>query len=169
MRIPIMLSSMTAGLLLSAPALAGVGQGDFELGINVSVTKQEITIADTTTKSDFGNIGAGFGYFIDDMIELKGAVSMTVTDAGNFGVFSPGADFVFMGKEKVAPFVGLAYGLAFGDSTGVDSDFIDLHGGVKFFISERASLELRLNRFDPTDSASPMGRTELTAGINIYY
>ena len=53
-------------LVMSAAAFnvsAGVGKGDFEAGVSVSLTNMEITTdnglgGETTTKSDSGNIGA---------------------------------------------------------------------------------------------------------------
>lgn len=157
-----------------APSLqAGVGQGDFEAGLNIAITKTEITIStgagDVTTKSDSGTVSVAFGYFVLDFLELKGAASSTITDDLTYGVLSPGADFVFLGRRSVAPFVGLAYGLSFGDATGpVESDFVDLHGGLKFFLGERSSLEIKLTRLEPLDSAVS-ARTELAAGLNFYF
>lgn len=178
-------------LALAPAAHAGVGQGDFEAGVSIAYSQDKLSVSqdnglggtctvDTTTKS--GSFGGNGGYFITDIIEAK--VAFTATRSGTdtsgcgtstsfdntFGVISPGADFVFLGKSgKVAPFAGAAYGFSFGDSFGgVSTDYVDVHAGAKFFISERASIELKLSRFEPTDSAAD-GRTELAAGINVYF
>lgn len=182
-----------AALAAPAGAIAGVGAGDFEAGVSISLSEEETSVdsddgfggtctTDTTITS--GSVGANVGYFITDIIELKGAATAvrsgtesggtcggggTSTPTTTLGVLSPGVDFVFLGTSgKVAPFVGGAYGLTFGDTAGVDTDYFDVHGGAKFFISERATIELKLTRFEPTDSAAG-GRTELAAGLNVYF
>ena len=152
-------------------ATAGVGKGDFEAGGYISISNTSSSV-DGVDKPDteIGIVGLNAGYFFTDIIEAKVSISEVITDAGSFGTFNPGADFVFLGKGTVAPFVGLSYGLAFGDTLGpVDTDFYEVHGGAKFFISERASLELKLTKFEPTDSAANSGRTELGVGINVYF
>lgn len=164
-------------LLLAAPlAQAGVGQGDMEAGISVSVSNTETTPdVGRTTKSDTGFIGGSFGYFFTDIFQAKVAVSAIISSGGGggkttFGIFSPGIDAVFLGTKKVAPFVGASYGLSFGDKLGpVDSDFYEGHAGVKFFIKERASLEAKLTKYEPTDSAARNGRLEFSVGLNIYF
>jgi hypothetical protein len=170
----------------AAPAVhaAGIGKGDFEAGLSISVGETTTTVdtggGDCETTIETGTIGGNVGYFITDIIELKAAASATqfgtetCGGTGNIpsstlGVFSPGADFVFLGtRGSVAPFVGAAYGISFGDTVGLDTDYLDVHGGIKFFVAERASLEVKLTRFEPTESDAG-GRTELAAGINVYF
>ena len=190
--------ALAACSVLAAPAgaLAGVGAGDFEAGVSISVGQTELSVTsdygsgdcENTTTTDLGTIAGNVGYFLTDIVELKAAASAThagseseysgagcagLSNSGGsaqtFGVFSPGVDFVFLATTgKVAPFVGAAYGLTFGDTVGVDTDYIDVHGGAKFFIAERATIELKITRFEPTESAAG-GRTELAAGINVYF
>lgn len=166
-------SSIT--LLLSAPmAQAGVGKGDLEAGVNVSITNTETTVSGTSTESDTGVVGGSIGYFFTDIFEAKAAISAIISSSGGtkttYGIFSPGLDAVFLGTKKVAPFVGASYGLAFGDQLGpVDSDYFEGHAGVKFFIKERASLEAKLTKYEPTDSAATSGRLELAVGLNLYF
>jgi hypothetical protein len=178
-------------LLVAAPCLqaAGIGKGDFEAGVSISISKGErntdvevctgfgCTTTESSVDTEYGSVNASFGYFILDSLELKASVSQTVTADMSNGVFGPGADFVWLSKTgDVAPFAGAAYGLAYGDlptdpTTGeeVDSDFLDVHGGIKFFFRERAAFEVKLTRFQPLDSDAETGRTELAAGINIYF
>lgn len=163
----------SAALLLAAPmAQAGVGQGDIEAGISISLTSSETETDDgfggtTTTKSDFGNVSFSGGYFYTDMIEFKLAVNMIVTTDFTAGTINPGADFLFATKETLVPFAGASYGLAVGDLD--DTDFLEFHGGVKYFFRERMSVEARLARFEPLDSDYDVGHTDLTAGFNVYY
>jgi hypothetical protein len=159
-----------AALLLAAPAAqAGVGQGDFEAGVSVSLNSTEVEPdAGPSTKTDSGTINLSGGYFYSDMIQFKLALLMTVTTDFTFGSINPGADFLFsQGDSPMVPFVGASYGLAVGDIT--DTDFLDVHGGIKYFFKERASLELKLARFEAIDSDFKASHTDLTAGINIYF
>jgi hypothetical protein len=158
-------------VLAAAPAaFAGVGAGDVEAGVSVSVSHTSNTSSGTTTTSDSGNVGGNVGYFFTDMIEGKLAVTGTVTTATTSGTVNPGADFVFLARGRVAPFVGASYALSWGDTVGpVDSDFIEGHAGVKFFIRARAALEAKLARYEPTDSAAKSAHTVLSVGINVYF
>lgn len=176
-----MCTCVAALALLAAPAaFAGVGAGDIEAGMNISLSHTKTTTdtpaGSTDSTSDSGNIGANVGYFITDMLEFKLAATGTVTSSGGSktttGTVNPGLDVVFLGKKgKVAPFVGASYAKAFGDTPpgGVDSDFYEGHAGVKFFIKEDASLEVKLARYEPTDDLSTMAHTELAVGLNVYF
>ena len=167
-------------LLAAAPGTyAGVGAGDFEAGVGISLSHSTTSIdyngTTTDTTSNTGTIGGNVGWFATDMIELKAAATGTRSSSGGttttLGVISPGADFVFLGKSgKVAPFVGAAYGKSFGTTVpgSVDTNYVDGHAGVKFFITERATLEVKATYFKPTDSAAD-ARFDLAAGINVYF
>lgn len=159
-----------AALLLAAPgAQAGVGQGDVEIGASISLTSQETEVDGAApTKSDSGTVSVSGGYFYTDMIEFKLALNMIVATGITAGTINPGADFLFGSKgSNVVPFAGASYGLAVGDLT--DTDFLEFHGGFKYFFRERASIEVKLARFEPMDSAFDVGHTDLTAGFNIYF
>ncbi len=163
-------------LLLAAPLVqAGVGSGDLEAGVSVSISNTQTTPdVGPTTESDTGFIGGNIGYFFTDIFEAKAALSAIISSSGGtkttYGIFSPGLDAVFLGSKKVAPFLGVGYGLSFGDDLGpVSSDFYEGHAGVKFFIKERASLEAKVSKFEPTDSAAMSGRLEIALGLNIYF
>lgn len=160
-----------AALLLAAPAAqAGVGQGDIEAGVSVSLTSTETETdgGGPATKTDYGLVSLSGGYFYSDMIQFKLALIMTVTTDSTSGSINPGVDFLFaQGDAPMVPFVGASYGLAVGDIT--DTDFLDVHGGIKYFFKERASLELKLARYQAIDSDFDASHTDLTAGINIYF
>lgn len=163
------MAACSAWLLAAPVAQAGVGQGDIEAGVSISITKQEIEIdGGGTTKTDFGTINVSGGYFYSDMLEFKGAVNMTVTSDFTFGTLNPGADFLFtQSGSQMVPFAGASYGLAFGDLD--QTDFLEFHGGIKYFFRENASVEAKLARFEPIDSDFDVGRTDLTVGLNLYY
>jgi len=162
--------AVSAALLLAAPgAYAGVGQGDIEVGVSVSLVYTEIEFEDgTTTDQDSGVISASGGYFFNDMIEFKGALTLVVSSDVTTGSINPGVDFLFPTKgSTVVPFAGGSYGLAVGDFD--DTDFLEVHGGIKYFFRERASVEVKLGRSEPVDSDFDVGHTDLFAGINVYY
>jgi hypothetical protein len=161
-----------AALLLAAPgAQAGVGQGDVEIGASISLTSQERELdtgfGTSTTKSDSGNVSLSGGYFYTDMIEFKLALNMSVSTDVTTGSINPGADFLFAGGSDLVPFAGASYGLAVGDIT--DTDFLEFHGGFKYFFRERASFEVKLARFEAMDSDVEAGHTDLSAGLNFYF
>jgi len=160
--------AVSAALLLAAPgAHAGVGQGDIEAGASISLTNSEQTVAGTTTKSDFGTVNVSGGYFFSDMIEFKLALNMSVSTDITTGTINPGADFVFAGDGTLVPFAGASYGLAVGYLD--DTDFLEFHGGIKYFFRENTSLEVKLARFEPMDSDFDVGHTDLSAGFNVYF
>jgi len=166
--------AVSAILLLAAPgAYAGVGQGDIEVGASISLTSQEQETDDgfggtTTTKTDYGSVSANGGYFFTDMIEFKLALFMLVSTDITTGSINPGADFLFAPKgTTLVPFAGASYGLAVGDLD--DTDFLEFHGGLKYFIRERTSLEAKLARFEAIDSDFDVGHTDLTVGFNVYF
>ena len=161
----------SAALLLAAPAAqaGGVGQGDIEAGVSVSLTSSETEVdGGPTTKNDSGTVSVSGGYFYSDMVQFKVALFMSVTTDVTTGSINPGADFLFANGDKpLVPFAGVSYGLAVGDIT--DTDFLEVHGGVKYFFRERTSVEAKLARFEPMDSAYDVGHTDLTVGLNFYF
>jgi hypothetical protein len=175
-----MCTCVAALALLATPAaFAGVGAGDVEAGLNVSLvhTKTSIDTGAGTfdSTSDNGTIGGNVGYFITDMLEFKLAATGTVTSSAGTktttGTINPGLDVVFLGtKGKVAPFIGASYAKSWGDTAGpVDTDYYDGHAGVKFFIKEKASLEVKLARYEATEDAAMTGHTDLSVGLNVYF
>ena len=175
--------------LVAAPgAWAGVGAGDLEAGISISLSESDSTSdnpaggGECTTTVTSGSIGGTFGWFVADFLELKAAA--TAIRSGNendcnpaanqpaqtYGIVSAGPDFVFGASDGgVAPFVGAAFGQSFGDSPGgIDTDYYDVHGGLKFFLTERSALELKLTRYEPTENTGS-ARNELALGVNVYF
>lgn len=161
--------AVSAAVLLASPGAyaAGVGEGDFEAGISVSLTKNEIEIAGTTTDQDFGTVELSGGKFFTDQLEAKLALSATTTADFTFGTLRLGADYLFTNKAPgdVVPFVGAAFALGMFDT---ETDYLDLHGGIKYFFRERTSLEARLSFQSPTDSAYD-AITDLFVGLNVYF
>jgi hypothetical protein len=163
-------TAAAAALLLAAPAAhAGVGQGDIEAGVSISLNSTEVEPeAGPSTKTDFGLISVSGGYFYSDKNQFKLALNMIVATDSTSGSINPGVDLVFsQAGSPMVPFVGAGFGFAVGAIT--ETDFLDLHGGIKYFFKERASVELKLARYQAVDSDVEASHTDLTAGINIYF
>jgi len=72
---------------------------------------------------------------------------------------------MFVTDKSVVPFAGGAFALGLSDNP---TDYLEVHGGVKYFFRENTSLEARLSYQSPTDSAYG-AITDLTVGVNIYF
>lgn len=134
--------------------IESIGKGDSEFGIFANYT----TYDDTDT--NFFLLGASFGQFLSDTLELKVTPTISLTEGGGSTSFNFSPFFslekLFRGagnRNPVVPYIGGGIGLSFGysdcntctDITTMYGAFIAPVGGVKFFLSERASLELALS------------------------
>jgi hypothetical protein len=99
---------------------------------------------------DAGFLSANGGYMYTDQLELRVSWIALLGDVSG-GFISPGADWYFTNLDlPVIPYAGAAYALAYGDADDLSS--IDLHVGVKQFLTERLALDYRLQYLEPTDS-----------------
>ena len=173
---------LAAPFLFAAPAYAQIKAGDNEIGVfGILGSDNE---AETTSLT----IGGNFGHFFTDMLEVKGSFTMSSTsDADGYGdalmFFGGGADLAFGGAEnKFVPYVGgllnmtlLTSSTATYDASGVGVT-VDIHGGIKFFMTERAAIDLQLRQIGGTITVSDgtyevdqdINRTEFIVGINVY-
>ena len=154
-------------VLLASPGAyaAGIGEGDFEAGLSITLSNTEIEVAGTTTESDFGQIELSGGMFFSDQLEGKAALSATVAGDFTFGTLKPGVDYLFTTSGDVVPFAGGAYALGMFDT---ETDYLDVHGGVKYFFRERTSVEARLTYQMATDSDYD-DVIDLYVGLNVYF
>ena len=160
--------AVSALVLLASPGAyaAGVGQGDFEASLSVTLSSTEIDVGGTTTDSDFGLISVSGGMFFTDQLEAKAGLTGTVVSDFTYGTLTGGVDYLFTRGAAVVPFAGGGFALGMFDT---ETDYIDLHGGIKYFFRERMSLEVKLSRSEPVDSEFDVGHTDLTAGFNVYF
>jgi hypothetical protein len=174
---------LAAPWFFAAPAYAGVQAGDTEIGVFASIQSDNENDSSTITMS--GNIGR----FFTDNLEVKGGFTMSAaSDADSNGFasmdFGGGADLALGGAtQKFVPYVGGLLNLTVEslttpsyDASGVGLT-LDLHAGMKFFMTERSSLDLQLRQVSGTvtlsDSAGnetdvDINRTGLFVGINVY-
>jgi len=104
-------------------------------------------------KSDATDLGlaiASGGYMYTDSLEFRVSWTALLGDASG-GFLTPGVDYFLPVKLPVLPYVGGGYALAYGDVDDLSS--IDLHFGIKQFLTERVALDYRFTYQEPTDSA----------------
>ena len=159
--------AVSALVLLASPGAyaSGVGAGDFEAGLSVTLSSTEIDIGGTTTESDFGYIAVSGGMFFTDQLEAKAGLSGTVASDFTFGTLTTGVDYLFTSGADVVPFAGGGFALGMFDT---ETDYLDVHGGVKYFFRERTSVEARLSYQMATDSAFD-DIVDLFVGLNVYF
>jgi hypothetical protein len=173
---------LAAPFLFSAPAYAQIKAGDTEIGVFGIISSDNEAESSTTT------IGGTFGHFMTDNLEVKGSMSLTgISDAADNGatfmLLGGGADLALGGAEnKFVPYVGGLLNLTLVtlttdtlDATGAGMT-LDLHVGCKFFMTERAAVDLQLRQISGTvtltdgayEEDMDINRTEFLVGINVY-
>lgn len=104
-------------------------------------------------KSDANDLGLALingGYMVTDQLEVRAAWTALLGDASG-GFITPGVDYLFTNLQlPVVPYAGGGYSLAYGDVDDLSS--IELHVGVKQFLTERVALDYRFSYQEPTDS-----------------
>ncbi len=140
---------LAAGLLLAVAgsSYAGTEAGMMELGLQGSYTQTKIDDEDFKFYLGFVN----FGYFFTPQLEL-GAMGMF---AGNINgetnrIYAGYADFRYNFSydkaQTVVPYLGVQAGIAgMADGTSESAFAYGALGGVRFFVTERASLNLGVN------------------------
>ncbi len=119
-----------------------------------------------TDAVDVGIAAIGGGYMVTDQLEARLNWFAFLGDVSG-GLISPGADWLFTGLHPtMVPYAGGGYAVAYGDADGLDS--IDLHVGVKQFLTERIALDYRLSYLSPTDSAFDPVQT-MQVGFSFYF
>lgn len=173
---------LVAPFLFSAPAYAQIKAGDTEFGIF------GILGSDNEAETSSLVMGGSVGHFFTDNLEGKGSFTMASTsdEAGNGTAllfFGGGADLALGGAEnKFVPYVGGLMNLTLLtittdtlDASGVGVT-LDLHVGMKFFMSERAAVDLQFRQISGTitvtdgtyEADQDINRTEFVVGINVY-
>lgn len=173
---------------------AGIGAGSSEVGVQSSLMF-------TTTKPEGGGetkdtttmFLANYGYFITDGLQVGGSLLTSGTSSEDiYGTetssvttgFDAFAKYHFYRKgQTVVPYVGAQLGVVgvsmdsgYGEATGSALSYGGM-GGVKFFMSEKTSLNLELNYrhydidmdYDGYTSKSKTDSTALLIGFSVYF
>lgn len=135
----------------AASGVAGIGKGDSEFGVFGNYTNFDDT--------DFQLliVGVSLGKYLSDSFQLRISPAITYLDGGGISSFTLApvisGEFQFRGASRsnpVVPFVGGGIGISIGYSDFGASDSVDFSlgigptGGLKYFLSERNSLELAM-------------------------
>ena len=139
-----------AMLLIVTSAVAGIGEGNWEVGFDLGVTDFDSDVADDT----------GFyfdvrgGYFFGDTFQLEGQISDSSTEEGPFDIsltsLFVNAVFNFHPKEHIVPYVLLGVGSttldieAFGGSLDDDAVGYQVAVGSRFFVGSRKKMAVRV-------------------------
>jgi len=150
---------------------AGTEAGMMELGLQGSYTQTKIGDEDFKFYLGFFN----FGYFITPQIELGvmglfGGNINGETERIYAGYADARYNFSYNKAQTVVPYLGVQAGIA-GTADG-DSDSAFAYGalgGVKFFVTERASLNLGVNWVRARIADSDIDTFTGTVGLSFYF
>ena len=148
--------------LMSGVSMAGMQSGQVEIGGAVMVMKP-------TTEGDLtGTAMGGIGYMLTDNIELKGQASLTITGGDVSGTLGGGLEFYLTPSASMVPYIGASAMTSIGEYGGGEGLLIDVHGGVKQFISENTSVNLTLYYETTTDNFTDGGMLIGMLGLSVY-
>jgi len=164
---------LTAVLLLAiaGTSYAGTEAGLMELGLQGSYTQTKIGSDDFKFYLGFFN----FGYFITPQIELGvmglfGGNINGETERIYAGYADARYNFSYNKAQTVVPYLGIQAGIA-GSANG-DSESAFAYGalgGIKFFVSERTSLNLGVNWAHMKIADTDVDTFTGTIGLSFYF
>lgn len=157
---------IAAGLVLALSTSAfALSKGQSELNVYLSLGSTTTTPdgGDSSTDTNF-NTRIGYGYFFTDSLSVGADVDYSydkpeVGDESNTLYALVTAKYHFAPKNVVVPYVGLQLGGFASEQGNMSTDGVAYGalGGVKFFLTENASLNAELNALGMTVSASGGG------------
>lgn len=123
-------------LLGAMNANAELVKGDLEVSGSLSFQQTEFGPFEQESTTLF----LSGGKMLTD--NFQGVLGLFVTgdDNNTSGQITVGGDYLFSPRSELIPYVGASYALAVGDND--DTDFLQLKGGIKTFISETTSVLL---------------------------
>lgn len=175
-----LMAGAVLGLGMCGNAMAGVAKGDAELGafgMIISPDDGDETVI----------LGGTFGKMFTD--HLQGKFSLSASGSGDVTTmfWGAGLDVLFgSAKSKVIPYLGVLGNIEMysaddpvsgGSQDGVGF-VLELHGGMKFFVSDRTALNFELKRRDGTLTVEDdfgnefdldTKETDFVVGINFYF
>ncbi|MCY4662174.1 MAG: hypothetical protein OXF93_20585 [Acidobacteria bacterium] len=110
------------------------------------------------------NTNIGFSRFTESGFELGGDIVGIYAGGGfsGFGFFR--GTYNFIGESLTVPFVGFGYGSTLGG--GLSAGVYQVGGGIKRFLSERASFDFGVNYQGITEGGA--GQMSLQFGMSLY-
>jgi opacity protein-like surface antigen len=164
---------LTAVMLLAiaGSSYAGTEAGMMELGLQGSYTQTKIDNEDFKFYLGFFN----FGYFVTPQIEV-GALGLF---GGNINgetqrIYAGSADlrynFSYNKAQTVVPYLGIQAGIAgTADGTSESAFAYGAVGGLKFFVTERTSLNAGLSYVRTKISDKDIDTFTGTVGLSFYF
>ena len=119
----------------------------------------------TLGDSPIFNANIGFSRFTESGFELGGDIMTFYAGGGlsGFGFFR--GTYNFIGESLTVPFVGFGYGSSLGGD--ISAGVYQFGGGIKRFLSERASFDLGVNYQGATQGGGA-GQMAMQFGMSLY-
>ncbi|MDI9245955.1 outer membrane beta-barrel protein [Marinobacter sp. CHS3-4] len=153
----------SVALLGAMNANAELLKGDTEISGSLSIQETETDFSDSETTF---LLFTGGQMLTDNLQGILG-ISMFESEGFTSGQFTFGADYLFSPRSELIPYVGGSYALSFGDQD--DTDFLQLKGGVKTFISETTSVFGEYRRLEAVDSDFDITISTLAVGLSVKF
>jgi hypothetical protein len=149
--------------MLAAPAMAGTEAGQIELGGMFTMSAMQ-GVDDSLTW--FSTVYGGF--FLTDMIELKGTASLYGSGGMDpMGTVGGGVDVFLAPGMDVVPFVGASAAMQVGADVSSDV-MLEGHVGVKQFLSESTSVNVEARYMSPLEGFGENGIIMGLVGLSVY-
>lgn len=168
-RILVGLIVLTIGITIChGQVTAMTDSGQQTMGIQAG--EKELGFAITGMSSDAGGttvmIMGSCGYFLTSHFQLKVIAMVMSYDDNTLGIFGGATDFIFGTSLRVAPYVGAGLLVAGGDLD--TTAMIDIHGGLKHFMSEGIAINYEIKSMSDISDPGEMIFVS-TIGLNFYW
>lgn len=154
---------LVAICLVSTMAYAGIEGGEKEIGGAFSIMKPK--------EGDAVWLLLGTaGYYFNPNFRLSGLAIVTGSggdDGDTTGIIGVTGDYLFNDGQDMIPYVGAGLSKAVGDDAGSDA-LVDIHAGLKQFVSENTSINYEAKYSAITDDLGE-GTISGTIGFSIYF
>ncbi|HEY5603685.1 MAG TPA: hypothetical protein VIM41_11305 [Gammaproteobacteria bacterium] len=149
---------LALSLFGATSAMAELNVGTNEVGFSASLLSFD------DIDDDVWSLYGTYGLMFKENIQLKGSLVWFSVAGDDFLFLGAGADYIFPETNEIIPYVGGVFNLALMDA---EDETIELHAGIKHFVSERASV---YGQYNIVDSLGDFGDyTELRFGLNVYF
>ena len=136
----ILVSTILAVLVCSTAVNAGPDSGSTEVSASFMFLKPE--------NGDYTQVVmGGMGFFVPSWLEIKGTVIWFGSEGSTAGAAGGGIDIHVAPGQLVVPYVGAGILACIGDRELADDTMLDMHVGVKHFVSDGVSVNYSLSQW----------------------
>ena len=129
-----------ASVLCAGVASAGPDSGSTEVSAAFMFLKPE--------NGDYTQVVmGGMGFFVPSWLEIKGTVIWFGSEGSTAGAAGGGIDIHVAPGQAVVPYIGAGILASVGDRELADDTMLDMHAGVKHFVSDGVSVNYSLNKW----------------------